>query len=120
LLAWLPDDDQPQSTPNTVLLERDEIRRNPGSAGGVFRTLDVLPGVVSTFDIVGASQPSDRWTFSAKWKYALGRPNVPGVNIIEGLDEGTAHHRTQVRKLLDARQMSRSLRWPSAIAHRRR
>jgi hypothetical protein len=26
------------------------------------------------FGIVGAWQPSDRWTFSAKWKYASGRP----------------------------------------------
>jgi hypothetical protein len=38
----------PRATPNTVLLEREEIRRNPGSAGDVFRALDVLPGVVST------------------------------------------------------------------------
>lgn len=38
----------PRSTPNTVQLEREEIRRNPGSAGDVFRALDVLPGVVST------------------------------------------------------------------------
>jgi len=26
------------------------------------------------FGIVGAWQPTDRWTFSAKWKYASGRP----------------------------------------------
>jgi hypothetical protein len=26
------------------------------------------------FGIVGAWQPSDRWTFSAKWKDAAGRP----------------------------------------------
>jgi hypothetical protein len=38
----------PRATPNTVLLEREEIRRNPGSAGDVVRALDVLPGVVST------------------------------------------------------------------------
>lgn len=38
----------PRATPNTVQLEREEIRRNPGSAGDVFRALDVLPGVVST------------------------------------------------------------------------
>ena len=38
----------PRATPNTVLLEREEIRRSPGSAGDVFRALDVLPGVVST------------------------------------------------------------------------
>ncbi|GFE82093.1 membrane protein [Steroidobacter agaridevorans] len=38
----------PRATPNTVLLEREEIRRNPGSAGDVFRALDVLPGVVAT------------------------------------------------------------------------
>ncbi len=31
-----------------MLLEREEIRRNPGSAGDVFRALDVLPGVVAT------------------------------------------------------------------------
>ena len=37
-----------RATPNTVLLEREEIRRNPGSAGDVFRALDILPGVVST------------------------------------------------------------------------
>jgi len=37
-----------RATPNTVLLEREEIRRNPGSAGDVVRALDVLPGVVST------------------------------------------------------------------------
>jgi outer membrane receptor for ferrienterochelin and colicin len=41
--AW-----DPRATPNTVLLEREEIRRSPGSAGDVFRALDVLPGVVST------------------------------------------------------------------------
>jgi outer membrane receptor for ferrienterochelin and colicin len=40
--------EDPRATPNTVLLEREEIRRNPGSAGDVFRALDVLPGVVST------------------------------------------------------------------------
>jgi len=38
----------PRAPPNTVLLEREEIRRSPGSAGDVFRALDVLPGVVST------------------------------------------------------------------------
>jgi hypothetical protein len=38
----------PRATPNTVLLEREEIRRNPGSAGDVFRALDILPGVVAT------------------------------------------------------------------------
>ncbi len=26
------------------------------------------------FGMVGAWQPNDRWTFSAKWKYASGRP----------------------------------------------
>lgn len=40
--------EDPRATPNTVQLEREEIRRNPGSAGDVFRALDVLPGVVST------------------------------------------------------------------------
>jgi outer membrane receptor for ferrienterochelin and colicin len=40
--------EDPRATPNTVLLDREEIRRNPGSAGDVFRALDVLPGVVST------------------------------------------------------------------------
>lgn len=40
--------EDPRGTPNAVLLERDEIRRNPGSAGDVFRALDVLPGVVAT------------------------------------------------------------------------
>lgn len=40
--------DDPRATPNTVLLDREEIRRNPGSAGDVFRALDVLPGVVAT------------------------------------------------------------------------
>lgn len=38
----------PRATPNTVMLEREEIRRNPGSADDVIRALDVLPGVVST------------------------------------------------------------------------
>jgi hypothetical protein len=38
----------PRATPNTVVLEREEIRRNPGSAGDVLRALDVLPGVVAT------------------------------------------------------------------------
>ena len=33
---------------NVVELDREEIRRNPGSAGDVFRALDVLPGVVAT------------------------------------------------------------------------
>ena len=41
-------DGDPQATPNTVVLEREEIRRNPGSAGDVFRALDILPGVVAT------------------------------------------------------------------------
>jgi hypothetical protein len=41
-------DGGPRATPNTVLLEREEIRRNPGSAGDVFRALDILPGVVAT------------------------------------------------------------------------
>jgi len=40
--------EDPRETPNTVLLEREEIRRNPGSAGDVFRALDILPGVVAT------------------------------------------------------------------------
>src|SRR5690606_40132199 len=40
--------DGPRATPNTVLLDREEIRRNPGSAGDVFRALDILPGVVAT------------------------------------------------------------------------
>jgi outer membrane receptor for ferrienterochelin and colicin len=38
----------PRATPNTVELDREEIRRNPGSAGDVFRALDILPGVVAT------------------------------------------------------------------------
>jgi outer membrane receptor for ferrienterochelin and colicin len=40
--------EDPRATPNTVQLEREEIRRNPGSAGDVFRALDILPGVVAT------------------------------------------------------------------------
>jgi hypothetical protein len=40
--------EDPLSTPNTVHLEREEIRRIPGSGGDVFRALDVLPGVVAT------------------------------------------------------------------------
>lgn len=40
--------EDPRATPNTVMLEREEIRRNPGSAGDVFRALDILPGVVAT------------------------------------------------------------------------
>jgi hypothetical protein len=40
--------EDPRATPNSVLLEREEIRRSPGSAGDVFRALDILPGVVST------------------------------------------------------------------------
>ncbi len=40
--------EDPRATPNTVLLDREEIRRNPGSAGDVFRALDILPGVVAT------------------------------------------------------------------------
>jgi hypothetical protein len=40
--------EDPRATPNTVLLEREEIRRNPGSAGDVFRALGILPGVVAT------------------------------------------------------------------------
>ena len=38
----------PRLSPNTLLLDREEIRRNPGSAGDVFRALDMLPGVVAT------------------------------------------------------------------------
>ncbi len=40
--------EDPRATPNTVLLDREEIRRSPGSAGDVLRAMDVLPGVVST------------------------------------------------------------------------
>jgi hypothetical protein len=40
--------EDPRATPNTVLLDREEIRRNPGSAGDVFRAMDILPGVVAT------------------------------------------------------------------------
>ncbi|MCC2658718.1 MAG: TonB-dependent receptor [Panacagrimonas sp.] len=40
--------EDPRATPNTVLLDREEIRRNPGSAGDVVRAMDVLPGVVAT------------------------------------------------------------------------
>lgn len=40
--------EDPRETPNTVMLDREEIRRNPGSAGDVFRALDILPGVVAT------------------------------------------------------------------------
>jgi hypothetical protein len=38
----------PYATPNTVTLDREEIRRNPGSLSDVFRALDMLPGVIST------------------------------------------------------------------------
>jgi len=37
-----------QATPNMVELDREEIRRSPGSAGDVLRAMDVLPGVVAT------------------------------------------------------------------------
>lgn len=43
-----------------------------------------------------------------------------GVNIIEGLDEPLPTIGNQVRILLDARRMSRSLRLPIEIAHHRR
>ena len=43
-----PTSEDPRETPNTVLLDREEIRRNPGSAGDVVRAMDVLPGVVAT------------------------------------------------------------------------
>ena len=45
--ARSPDRD-PHATPGTVMLEREEIRRNPGSVSDVFRALDMLPGVVAT------------------------------------------------------------------------
>jgi hypothetical protein len=38
----------PEFAPNTVQLDREEIRRIPGSGGDIFRALDVLPGVVAT------------------------------------------------------------------------
>lgn len=38
----------PDLAPNTVQLDREEIRRIPGSGGDIFRALDVLPGVVAT------------------------------------------------------------------------
>ena len=38
----------PVLAPNTVQLDRVEIRRIPGSGGDIFRALDVLPGVVAT------------------------------------------------------------------------
>ncbi len=40
--------EDPRATPNTMLLEREEIRRSPGSAGDPLRAMDVLPGVVAT------------------------------------------------------------------------
>jgi len=40
--------EDPRAAPDTVLLDREEIRRSPGSAGDVLRAMDVLPGVVST------------------------------------------------------------------------
>ena len=45
--ARAPDRD-PHATPGTVMLDREEIRRNPGSISDVFRALDMLPGVVAT------------------------------------------------------------------------
>ncbi len=45
--ARAPDRD-PLATPSVVLLDREEIRRNPGSTSDVFRALDMLPGVVAT------------------------------------------------------------------------
>ena len=45
--ARSPDRD-PRATPGAVELDREEIRRNPGSASDVFRALDMLPGVVAT------------------------------------------------------------------------
>ena len=45
--ARSPDRD-PHATPGTVMLDREEIRRNPGSVSDVFRALDMLPGVVAT------------------------------------------------------------------------
>src|SRR5690606_41487369 len=38
----------PQSSTNAVRDGREVIRWNPGSAGDVFRALDILPGVVAT------------------------------------------------------------------------
>lgn len=38
----------PRATPNTLVLDREDIRRSPGSAGDVLRAMDVLPGVVAT------------------------------------------------------------------------
>jgi hypothetical protein len=38
----------PFAAANAVALDRESLRRNPGSAGDVFRALDVLPGVVAT------------------------------------------------------------------------
>jgi hypothetical protein len=40
--------EDPRSTPGMVILDREEIRRNPGSTGDIFRALDMLPGVVAT------------------------------------------------------------------------
>jgi hypothetical protein len=39
---------EPEFAPNAVHLDREEIRRLPGSGGDIFRALDVLPGVVAT------------------------------------------------------------------------
>lgn len=36
------------AAPSTVQLNREEIRRMPGSFGDVFRALDTMPGVIST------------------------------------------------------------------------
>jgi Carboxypeptidase regulatory-like domain/TonB-dependent Receptor Plug Domain len=38
----------PEFAPNNVQLDREEIRRIPGSGGDIFRALDILPGVVAT------------------------------------------------------------------------
>jgi len=58
-----PTSEDPRATPNTVQLEREEIRRNPGSAGDVFRALDILPGVVATGEFsnitVRGNEPRD-------------------------------------------------------------
>jgi hypothetical protein len=55
-----------------VLLEREEIRRNPGSAGDVFRALDVLPGVVSTGEFSSFAVRGS-WSASATYSYPRAR-----------------------------------------------
>ena len=50
------------------------------------------------FSIVGAWEPSDRWAFSAKWKYASGRPTDDYVVYGDVLPDGPLRYSKELTR----------------------